>query len=137
MKKQILLILLTIGLSPWAEAGSTVCASKTFYYSFNEVDQGIPPRPGQVVGHITILSHGEVLLNKDRLEGSYSPDSHYVDLQNLEKPFKTEGSKTAGSHIFKATAVLFDIAIPSVENTPPREISREEVLCTRTWAFVP
>ena len=130
MKAKILyLVICTLGLS--AQAGTTVCAGKSLYYSSVRADLGTKPPTGYPLGSETVVFNAKILVDKKIIVGIQTPSPKYsIDLIDAEV-LTSDGNMKKGSSISKKTALLSKINphTGALEN----EVSREEVVCQQTW----
>ena len=135
---KVLFLIATVALfTGVAQASYTTCAGPSLYSSDIRVDMGIPPRPCQIVGTTVIVYEGTVLVNRENISGLglHTPSPYNVILEGKKHVLKKTGNAVSGKEMFEQLAVLH--AIDSVSPSRSKEIARESVVCTRTWARVP
>lgn len=125
------LALVLVGFT--ANAGSTVCAGKTMYYSDVNADMGFRPPAGMIIGTLTIVADGEVLLKRDEMVGGgqYSINEYSVDLSEDAVLIKATGNQFSGTNLFETTATLYKVN--SKKQSEKIEIKSEPVVCKKTW----
>lgn len=137
MKKIVITLAMALGTP--ALASHLVCTGPDFYYSNSRVDIGTAPQPGQVVGNTTIVSEGEVLMDKDRISGTglFSPDDYYLalDAEPMKVLVDTE-SQAAYLKVWYVSGTLMKRLTPMAGQTEPvKKFNR--LLCEKLDLFVP